>query len=260
MLLALLILLQPQPPTPAKPQSVLWSYRSGQDFYVEETQRQFLQIKGGVTATSYLDYSCLWHYAIKAESDAGLQLQASLLRLRVNNPNEAGARAVEKFNLKEGTQSNWLLKKENAGWTIHRAPGDAGRHAPPYFLTFGTPKLDQALDGWKQSWKMPVANWGQVALELTVTLRPQTSDFLPVSTKGRFLWSADEGKDVQVTVMPTNNSIAGLGAFDPTRNRWSFVEWRADGNWQVTRAGVTCTMKHDLYCYFRFYERRPTFP
>lgn len=248
------------PQTPQKPESALWNYRTGQEFYVEEGQRQLLQIKGTTNVSNYFDYAFLWRYLVQSETKGVFKIEATLDKVRVNNPNEAGGRASELLKLQEGTKSYWSLKKGPTGWLIQPAQDDTGKHAAPLFLTLGTPKIDDATAGWKQEWPMPKSTWGQAELALTMTVKVQTNERLSVTNRGQFVWKPSDAYPGKVVYLPQTPSTVGLGEYDPVKNRWLYFEWRAEGAWQVTSASASSTMKQSQFSYYRYSERRPVFP
>lgn len=252
----LMLLLQP----PANHESVLWVFKVGQEFYVEETQRHLFQVKNPAPVTSYFDYTCLWRYFIVSESNGQFKLLATLEKVRINNPNEAGARACEALKQHEGAKSLWLLVKKETGWTAEPIPGEPGRHAVPYFLTLGTPRLTDQQDSWNQFWKVPVADWGDANLDMTITIKQRVNDRLMTTVRTRMDWPAGKTSSALLSFQPNASSLAGLGEFDFTRSRWVFFEYRIEGAWQATRQGVTTNMKQNSYCAYRLFERRPTFP
>lgn len=246
--------------SPQKPESTLWTYKAGQEFYVEEGQRQFLQVKGLSEVNNYFDFTYLWRYLVQSEVNGELKIQATLEKVKVNNLNEAGGRASEELKLQEGSRSNWLLKKTGSAWSIRPAPDNTSKHAAPILLTLGSNKIDERIPGWKQSWSMPKSEWGQAQLELTMTIRQQTSDRVSINNKAQFTWQNNKNQPVAITVQPQTSTTVGLGEFDINKGRWLYFEWRAEGTWQITSANSSSTMKQSQYCYYRYSERRPTFP
>lgn len=252
----LILLIQP----PANQGSVLWSFKVGQEFFVEETQRQLFQVKSPTAVTSYFDYSCLWRYFIVSEKDGQFKLLTTLEKVRINNPNEAGAKAAEVLKQQEGSKSSWLLINKESGWTVEPLADEKVRHAVPYFLTLGTPSLTDQQDSWNQLWKVPVADWGHANLDMTITIKQRINDRLVTSVRTRMDWPPGKSSSALLSFLPNPSALAGLGEFDFTRNRWVFFEFRVDGIWQATRQGVSTTMKQCSYCSYRLYERRPAFP
>src|SRR5450432_588256 len=154
--------------TPAKSESVLWAFKAGQEFFVEETQRHLFQVNSPTVVTSYLDYSYLWRYFIVSQDNNQVKVQATLEKVRVNNPNELGARAGEAIKKHAGSKSTWLLTKNEMGWVAEPVPGEPHPHAVPYFLTLGTAHLTDQQDNWTQLWKVPIADWGNANLHMSI--------------------------------------------------------------------------------------------
>lgn len=241
-------------------ETVLWSYKPGQEFFVEETQRHLLQVRKPQVVSTYLDFTYLWRYYIQSEKDQQFTIQATLEKVRVNNPNEAGARATEQLRQHAGTRSTWLLARSADGWKAEPLPGEQTRHSVPYFLTAGIADLKEAQEGWKQRWKIPVYELGQADLEVSVQIKQRSNDRLLTNIRAKMDWPADNTSTVSVHFVPSGSSIAGLGEFDFSKGRWNYFEYRLDGYWIVTRADRTTEMKQATYCGYRLSERRPTFP
>ncbi|HQR06422.1 MAG TPA: hypothetical protein PLN21_06345 [Gemmatales bacterium] len=252
----LTLLLQP----PANQESVLWSFKVGQEFFVEETQRHLFQAKNTALVTSYFDYTYLWRYFIVSEKNGQFTLQATLEKVRVNNPNEAGAKAIEALKQHEGSKSSWLLVRNETGWTAEPVPGERGRHAVPYFLTVGTPRLTDQQDSWNQLWKVPIADWGDANMDMTITIKQRVNDRLLTTVRTKMEWPVGKTSTSLLEFQPNGSTLAGLGEFDFTRSRWVFFEFRIEGIWQVTRQGVSGSLKQNSYCAYRLFERRPAFP
>ena len=246
--------------TPAEPESVLWSFKAGQEFFVEETQRQLLQVNSPTVVTSYLDYAYLWRYFIVSQNNNQVKVQATLEKVRVNNPNELGARAGEALKKHAGSKSTWLLTKNDTGWVAEPMPGEPHPHAVPYFLTLGTTHLTDQQDNWTQLWKVPIADWGNANLHMSIAIKQRINDRLVTTVRTKMDWPADNTAVTKVSYQPNSSAISGLGEFDFTKGRWSYFEFRVDGAWQVTRQEKVITMKQNNYCSYRLSERQPTFP
>lgn len=244
----------------SKSETVLWSYKPGQEFFVEETQRHLLQVRKPQVVSTYLDFTYLWRYFVLSEKNHQVRIQATLEKIRINNPNEAGARAVEELKQQAGSRSTWLLSRTGDGWKAEQLPGEQTRHAVPYFLTAGIADLKEAQEGWKQRWKIPVTDWGQADLEVTVQIKQRINDRLLTSIRAKMEWPADNKTTVSIHFQPSGSSIAGLGEFDFSKGRWNYFEFRLDGYWTVTRPEATTEMKQATYCGYKLSERRPTFP
>lgn len=255
-LVALLIAWQP----PQQPASVVWQFKPGQDMYVEETQRQLLQIKGTSTVTSYVDFTYLWHYQVTKASSSEAYIQATLEKVRINNSTEMGSKASEVLKLQEQTKSNWILTRNSTGWQARSTAETADKHAPPFFLTLGTTNWDQSPPGWKQEWKMPVSNWGTAKILLNVTLKQQTPELVHVNSRAELQWQPEGDKATVTQLQPAKNATLGLGEFDLGKYRWFNFEFYASGSWNITRENVTVQMKQDSYVNYRYHERRPVFP
>lgn len=252
----LILLLQP----PAQHESVLWSFKVGQEFYVEETHRHLFQVKSPVLVTSYFDYTYLWRYFIVSEKDGQFKLQATLEKVRVNNPNEAGGKACEVLKQHEGSKSSWLLVKNETGWTAEPVQGERAQHAVPYFLTLGTPRLTDQQDSWNQQWEVPIADWGNAIMTMIISIKQRVNDRLITTVRTKMDWPGAKTSSSLISFQPSTSTLAGLGEFDFTRSRWISYEFRIEGVWQASRLGVTTTLKQNSYCGYRLFDRRPTFP
>ena len=69
-------------------------------------------------------------------------------------------------------------------------PGERGRHAVPYFLTLGTPRLTDQQDSWNQLWKVPIADWGDANLDMTITIKQRVNDRLLTTVRTKMDWPA----------------------------------------------------------------------
>ncbi|MFT3882248.1 MAG: hypothetical protein QM703_21680 [Gemmatales bacterium] len=152
----------------------------------------------------------------------------------------------------------WLGTKQ-AG-ELQPAHGESGKHAVPYFLTLGTAKLTDQQDYWKQLWKIPVAEGMTAQLDMTITIKQRVNDKLLCTVKTKMAWPDTNATGMKVVFEPNASTLAGLGEFDFTKNRWNYFEYRIEGVWHAARNGATTLMKQNSYCGYRLSERRPTFP
>lgn len=246
-----LILFMVEPP---KVLNTTWAFTRGQEIYVEETQRHLMQSEGATKVTAYFDVTYLWRYFIQSTRGNKVEVLAQLEKVRVNNPTEAGARPTEMLKQMKSSDSIWLLTPTEAGW--HCEALKKGHHPPPFFLLLGHRQTERAT-GWKQNWTQEATGQGKLQCQLTLTtnLGTSTPDRLRVRSRATVDWLESEKQSV---VKPS--SIPGIGEFDAQRSRWLYFEIFADGDWKMEQSGRQVNMRHQLYCNYRSYERRPQFP
>lgn len=245
---------------PAQPESVVWQFRSGQDFYVEETQRQLLQVKGITPVTTYFDFTYLWHYTIQKVTQDEISLIAVLEKVRVNNSTEMGGKTSELLKKHEKTKSNWILNKTPSGWQVRASAGPSSPHGKPYFLTLGTTAWESTPPSWKQTWGASINKIGNPSVALTVLLKQQTAERVFVNSRAQLEWPEGAVNPYKIKLQSSNNATVGLGEYDLTKSRWIHFEFYTSGNWSIPGTAETLQMKQDSYTGYRFYERRPTFP
>src|SRR4029079_8637300 len=120
-----------------------------QEFYIEESHRQLLTVTPpGVT--TYLDYSILIKYRVTTVRRNSVSLEAMVEGIRINNVNEAGAKAVEDIKKWEKSKTSWQLTRTNDGWSAE--PGSSNpKMKPPYMLLLGTEAVSNDRS-WQQTW------------------------------------------------------------------------------------------------------------
>jgi hypothetical protein len=239
---------------PSRVLNTTWAFTRGQEIYVEETQRHLMQTEGATKVTAYFDVTYLWRYYVQNVKGDKVEVLAQLEKVRVNNPTEAGARATELLKQMKSSDSIWLLTPTEEGWNCQAVK--KGHHPPPFFLLLGHRHAVRAT-GWTQTWQQDVPSQGTLRCQLTVipNLSTSTPDRLRVRSRATIDW---QDSTRQTAVKPS--SIPGMGEFDAQRSRWLYFEMFSDGDWKLEQSGQKVTMRHQLYCAYRSYERRPQFP
>lgn len=255
-MILLILLLLIQLPTQSS-LNTTWALDVGNDFFVEESQRHLIQVTGDKKVTSYFDVTYLWHYQIRAKHGKRLEVVAELEKVRVNNPTEAGAKPSELLRQMKPSKSTWLFSPTTEGWQCE--PVGKPNHAPPFLLLLGSRATDP-VSGWKQTWKQTIPDQGSLLchLELIPNASTSTSDRLRIRTAAtleRHTGNNQKGKDISKP-----QAIPGIGEFDKQKSRWLYFEVFAKGEWQHESTGSHAVLKHDIYCSYRSYDRRPSFP
>ncbi len=245
--------------SPDAPEAVQWSFRRGQDFFVEETQRYLLASQGNKAVTSYVDYTMLWRYYTEKETPTEVIILATLDKIRVNNSTEAGGKASELLKLQDNTKSRWKLSRDTTGWKIE-AVENTPKHATPYLLVAGTNSWTDTPASWTQEWQSPVGMSIPSKIVIRHELKEQTSERTNIRTKAHLQAVSDNTSLFVVEVKSQPGSLQGIGEFDRQRNRWIYYEFWLTAHWKVTQGNNQVTLKQDNYCNYRIYEKRPTFP
>lgn len=255
-LLLVLLLVQQGPSTP---EAVQWSFKRGQDFYVEETQRYLLSTQGNKSLTSYADYTLLWRYYTERETANEVVILATLEKIRVNNSTEAGGKASELLKLQDNTKSRWKLIRESTGCKVE-AIDNIPKHATPYLLIVGTSSWTDTPASWTQNWHSPVGMSLPSKIVLRHELKEQTSERTSIRTKAHLQAVSDVKPLFTVELKSEPGSLQGIGEFDRQGKRWIYYEFWVTAQWKVTQGNNQVTLKQDNYCNFRIHEKRPTFP
>src|SRR4051794_29352768 len=117
----------------------VWRFTPGQEFFVEETHRQLLTVNHDAgPVTTYVDYSAVLRYKVTQARGDQATVEATVEKIRINNTNEAGAKAVEAIKQRDKAKTTWRLTRSNGGWQGH-AVSPSSEVAPPIFLTLGSP-------------------------------------------------------------------------------------------------------------------------
>jgi len=248
----------------SSPEALVWSFRQGQDFFVEETQRYLISTQGSTKVTSYVDYSMLWRYYSEKETRNEAVILATLEKIRINNSTEAGGKASEILKQLDNTKSRWRLTRDVSGWKI-AAIDNQPRHATPFLLTLGTTTWTDTPASWTQEWQAPADSRLPSKIVLTHVLKEQTSDRTNIRTKAELhaiVESVDRRQTPERTIELHSQpgALQGIGEFDRTRNRWIYYEFWATGRWKIAQGEQRVQVKQDIYCNYRVYEKRPTFP
>jgi hypothetical protein len=254
-LLALLLTQQ----SPATPEAVQWSFKRGQDFFVEETQRYLLSSHGNKSLTSYADYTMLWRYYAEKETASEVIILATLEKIRVNNSTEAGGKASELLKLQSNTKSRWKLTRDFTGWQIDVVE-NTPRHVTPYILILGTNTWTDTPASWTQEWSSPSGMSLPSKIVLRHELKEQTSERTNIRIKAHLQNDSKNPSNDLVEVKSHPGSLQGIGEFDRVRNRWVNYEFWVTALWKVNQGINQVTIKQDNYCNFRIHEKRPTFP
>lgn len=257
-MICLLLTLLLNQPSPATPEAVLWSFKRGQDFFVEETQRYLLSTQSN-KLTSYVDYTMLWRYYTEKETATEVIILATLEKIRVNNSTEAGGKASELLKLQDNTKSRWKLTRDTNGWMIE-AVENTPRHATPYLLIAGTNSWTDTPASWTQEWRSPAGMSLPSKIVIRHELKEQTSERTSIRTKAHVESVPEAKPPFSVEVKSQPGSLQGIGEFDRQRNRWIYYEFWVTAQWKVTQGNNQVTLKQDNYCNYRIYEKRPTFP
>lgn len=253
--LALLLVLQQstaatKPAAPVAP--AIWRFEAAQDFVVEETHRQLLTVTAGTEPVStYVDYSALVRYRVTATSRDGATVEATVEKIRINNPNEAGGKAVEAITKRQKTKVIWHLTRSPEGWSAASDPPSTA--SPPLFLTLGSRVMSDE-QGWKQSWSVPLPSGGSATLILEATVRHNDTSRLQVALRTR--WEpapADSG--LTITSLPLTTS--GIANYDRGRGRWEYADLRVKGVVTANQGGRTVEIRQDLTSYYRLFDRMP---
>ncbi|HMP17165.1 MAG TPA: hypothetical protein PKD72_09100 [Gemmatales bacterium] len=239
--------------------AISWKFRQGTEFYIEETQRHLLVLPGS-QLKAYMDYTQLWRYYPEKVQGDEVILLATLERIRINNPNEMGARAGELLKQHENTKSRWKLTKQDALWSLEPLENQP-QHAPPHLLSMGTSRWAMDSSPWVAEWPAPANSPVPCKLVLTHTLKEQTADRIQVRTRAEFQNTASEAGDYkQVTLKSQPAPLQGLGDYDRNRERWLYYEIWASVLWKLENGSQRLEARQDLYCNYRFHEKRPVFP
>jgi hypothetical protein len=244
---------------PVTPEAVQWSFKRGQDCFVEETQRYLLSAQGNKSVTSYVDYTMLWRYYTEKETASEVIILATLEKIRVNNSTEAGGKASELLKLQDNTKSRWKLTRDTTGWKIE-AVENTPKHATPYLLIAGTNSWTETPASWTQEWQSPAGMSIPSKIVIRHELKEQTSERTSIRTKAHLQSFSDNASQYVVELKSQPGSLQGIGDFDRQRNRWIYYEFWLTAQWKVTQGNNQVTLKQDNYCNFRIYEKRPTFP
>jgi len=256
-MLSLAVLLMLQPPTtaakPAEPiAAALWRFTANQDFIVEETHRQLLTVIAGTESVStYIDYSVLIRYHVVAANRGRATLEGTVEKIRINNPNEAGARAVEAITKREKAKTTWRLTRHAQGWSAVTDPPSAT--APPILLTLGSRDIADS-PSWKQSWSVPLPTNREATLTLEATVRHNDTSRLQAALRTR--WEpAPPDSVVTLTSLPVATS--GIANYDRGRGRWEYADLRVKGVFTTIHAGRSLEIRQDLTSYYRLFDRMP---
>lgn len=240
---------------PISPVPVQWAFKTGQEFFVVEYQRQLIQVSEPVNTSSYFESTYLWRYNILSATSSRIALKATLERVIVNNPNESGGRAAVVMKNLEGTQSDWILVADQQRWNYQQEGSAPGKHAPPWFLTLGTRDWGQSPTGWKQQWEMNIPALGQAQIQLHCLLKQQTQDRVIISNSTRL--GFQNTADTKVQLISSSSSPQGMGEYDFVRKCWQFFDFRFTGTWTMQQNEKTAKVKQDYVGSYRWYDRRP---
>lgn len=240
---------------PISPVAVQWSFKTGQEFFVVEYQRQYIQVLEPVQTNSYFDTTRLWRYSVVNRTGDRVMLKVTLEKIIVNNPNESGARAEVMLKNMEGTQSEWVLIADQQTWKCLVNESKPGKHSPPWFLTVGTRDWDKTPVGWKQEWEMPIPSLGQAQIQLSCTLKQQTQSTVNITTSAKPIWKNIQ--DAKVELVSSSSLPLGMGEYDINRKCWQYFDYRFSGTWRVQQHEKTAKVKLDFFGGYRWYERQP---
>jgi hypothetical protein len=233
------------------PGPLLWRFLPAQEFYIEEYHRQLLTVTPPAV-TTYLDYSILIKYRVTTLRRTSVTLEATVEGIRINNVNEAGARAVEDIKKWDKSKATWRLTRTQDGWTAE--PGSANpKLKPPYMLVLGTEAVSSDRS-WRQSWAADTAG----AAQPTVTMEGRVKGVDParVRVELRATWAPPtDSSGVRVTSQPADTP--GLAFFDRTNGRWEQVDFRLKGTFHAHAGGQPYEVKQDLTTLYRFFDRVP---
>jgi hypothetical protein len=239
-----------QPPGPLQ---AAWQFRPGHEFYVEETHRQLLTVRAsGPPVSTYIDYSAIFRYRVRTATFREATVESTVEKVRINNPNEAGAKAVEAIKAREKNQTTWRLTHADQGWQADSVP-PAPEAPPPIFLTLGTRQGTDA-QSWQQTWTVP-SPAGPVAVRMNGRVRPNNTPPV-VRVELRPEWVAAHHAAMSIRPLPTET--AGIGIYHRAQGRWEYADFRLRAIFRTSRNGEEVELRQDLTSYYRYFDTMPS--
>jgi hypothetical protein len=260
----LLILLQPPASqTLPRTQPICWQFFKGQEFYVEENHRQLYLMKLGDTQlNSYLDYSLLEHYQVKAAQPRFVELEATWEKVRINNPNEAGKEAIEVLKKHEGAKHTYRLRRQDQLWQLDtdRRPAMQETVFSTLLFTLGNSSFDVDHPTWTMCWPISTPTLGQVQLAMNMqTKTTENPQRLRSEIRTEFQRSpAEKAGTLQIENVPT--ATPGLGFFDTKRGRWDYLDFRVVCVFKLQQNERKAEIRQDFSAIYRIYDSKPVWP
>jgi hypothetical protein len=251
---------QPAP----RPQPLVWQFSRGQEFFIEENQRQLYLAKNGDTRiNSYLDYSLLKRYQVKSMQERLVELEATWEKVRVNNLSEAGKEAVDTLKKQEGTKHTYYLRKKDQTWQVDPDKNEAQEAIFSTLLfTLGTASFDADHPSWTARWPVSIPSQGQIQLVMKMQTKPTEIPMrLRSEVRAEFELLPLEGSaatSIQLENTPT--ATPGWGSFDARRVRWEYLDFRVICVFKTTQGERRAEIKQDFIAVYRVYDSRPFWP